>query len=130
MIRIIKLGNLIYENIEPKVIDENEVWNVPQNEEQLRTCMIDTLNWLTDRYFYAEAEKRGGYKNMGEINYDADQGDPDAQFLRKLYDAIWAKEEELEGLIGQKTFDELLALDLKKLCEEEYNKVVQELEGQ
>lgn len=39
MIRIIKLGNTIYENIEAKEIDGqgNEIWNVPNDVVQLKS---------------------------------------------------------------------------------------------
>jgi len=48
MIRIIKLGNLIYENIEPKTIDENgnEIWNIPSDFDTLKSAIEDTLGWL------------------------------------------------------------------------------------
>jgi hypothetical protein len=48
MIKTIKIGNLVYQGIEAKTIDENgnEVWNIPNDLEKLRTCVIGTLNWL------------------------------------------------------------------------------------
>jgi hypothetical protein len=48
MIKWIKIGDLVYQNIEPKTIDEdgNEIWNIPSDLEKLRSCTIDTLNWL------------------------------------------------------------------------------------
>ena len=132
MLVTFKHNGITYENFD--ISDEKTRQQLTEQgvdvETVLKTEIKKQLSEQTDNYFYAEAENRGGYKNMGEILYDADQGDPDAQFLKKLYDEIWAKEEELEDLIDQKTIDELLALDLKKLCEEEYGKVVQELEGQ
>jgi len=131
MIRIIKIGDLIYENIEPFVIDENgnKIWNIPEDENELRSCVIDTLNWLTDRYFYGEAEKRGGYKNMGEIVHDAGEEDPDAQFLLKLYDAIWEKEEELENQIDSMSLEELLNLNIEAWVKPLYDQIVAELEN-
>jgi len=86
------------------------------------------LSSQTDRYFYTEAENRGGYKNMGEIIYDAEQGDEDAQFLKSLYDAIWTKEEELEQIVDSMTIEELLNLDVQKICKEAYDQVKAELE--
>jgi len=52
MVKIIKLGNLIYENIEAKYIDENgnEIWNVPNNETELKIAFKDTLDWYTEKY--------------------------------------------------------------------------------
>jgi hypothetical protein len=48
MIKVIKIGTLVYQNIEAKTIDENgnEVWNIPNDVESLRKCVIDTINWL------------------------------------------------------------------------------------
>jgi adenine-specific DNA methylase len=48
MIKTIKIGDLVYQGIEPKTIDENgnEIWNIPNDLEKLRVCVIDTLNWL------------------------------------------------------------------------------------
>jgi len=125
MIRMIKIGDLVYENIEPYFVDENgnKVWIVPSDEEQLKDAFIDTLNWITDRYFYEEANKRGGYKNMGEIMYDAQEGDSDAIFLKSLYDAVWNKEEELENKVMSMSFEELLSFDVKKFAYEAYDEV-------
>ena len=86
------------------------------------------LSEQTDNYFYTEAENRGGYKNMGEILYDTQEGDPDAQFLKSLYDAIWTKEEELEQIVDSMTIEELLNLDVQKICKEAYDQVKAELE--
>jgi len=131
MIKIIKIGDLIYENIEPFVVDEsgNKIWNVPENENELRSCVIDTLNWLTDNYFYSIAQKRGGYRNMGEINYDADiDKDSDAIYLQKLYDVLWNKEEELEKQINSMSFEELLKLNLKGWVYPIYDALAKDLE--
>ena len=51
MIKWIKLGNYIYQNIEPGTIDENgnEVWNIPADPVQLKQCIINTLGWLVAR---------------------------------------------------------------------------------
>jgi len=51
MLSRIKLGNYIYENIEPKTVDENgnEVWNIPNNLDQLKQAYIDTLKWQAHR---------------------------------------------------------------------------------
>jgi hypothetical protein len=48
MIKTIKIGDLVYQNIEAKTTDENgnEVWNIPNDLETLRNCVIDTFNWL------------------------------------------------------------------------------------
>ncbi len=48
MIYIIKIGDTIYENIEPHYIDENnkKIWNIPQDIEEFKTVAIDTINWV------------------------------------------------------------------------------------
>lgn len=48
MIKTIKIGNLIYQNIEPYYIDENgnKIWNIPNDVNQLKFCLSDTLGWL------------------------------------------------------------------------------------
>jgi|GEM_PF-4781130 len=88
------------------------------------------LSQATDRYFYSQAKARGGYLNMGEILYDAQQGDPDAKFLKQLYDAIWAKEEELEAQLEQMSLEQLLELDLEAWAKEAYDQVKAELESE
>ncbi len=99
-------------------------------QEVVKNFLIEKLNRETDRYFYAEAKARGGYLNMGEIEHDAAQGDPDAQFLRQLYDAVWAKEEELEAELSQMTLQQLLELDLESWARSAYDQVKANLETQ
>jgi len=47
MIRIIKLGDLIYENIEPYYLDENgkQIWQIPNDVNKLKQAFIDTVKW-------------------------------------------------------------------------------------
>jgi len=47
MIKVIKLGDNIYQKIEKKSIDEqgNEIWNVPEDLEEFKAVAIDTVNW-------------------------------------------------------------------------------------
>jgi uncharacterized protein (DUF2236 family) len=61
----------------------------------------------TDRYFYSEAYKLGGYLNMGEVKVDADSGDEDAKYLLSLYDAVWEAEEAAEEEVGNMNLDQL-----------------------
>jgi flagellar capping protein FliD len=61
MIKVIKVGNFIYENIEPKTlepigIDENgnpiefqEKWNIPTDPAKLKFCILDTLGWVVSQ---------------------------------------------------------------------------------
>ena len=46
-IKILKIGNEIKTNFPARFIDEqgNEQWNIPTDLEELRACVIDTINW-------------------------------------------------------------------------------------
>jgi len=48
MIKVIKLGDLVYQNIEAKTIDEkgNEVWNIPTDLTKLKAIAVDTISWV------------------------------------------------------------------------------------
>jgi len=43
----IKLGNKIYDSLVPVQYDEegNEIWNVPNDLDQLKQTLIDTVRW-------------------------------------------------------------------------------------
>jgi len=58
MIKVIKINNLIYQNIEPYYLNVqgNKVWNIPNDLEKLRNCVIDTFNWLIGQ----EIKKQSG----------------------------------------------------------------------
>jgi len=49
MIKIIKLGDSIYNGIEEKSIDEqvNETWNIPSDLDEFKKVAINTINWVT-----------------------------------------------------------------------------------
>lgn len=51
MIKIIKIGDLIYQNIEPYYIDENgnKQWNIPNTTDTLKSAIEDTLTWITSQ---------------------------------------------------------------------------------
>ncbi|ADV47021.1 hypothetical protein [Nitratifractor salsuginis] len=46
MIKIIKIGDLVYQNIGVESGEGNGQWNIPKELEELRGCTIDTINWL------------------------------------------------------------------------------------
>jgi len=99
--------------------------------ELLRRLVIEQLISFTDQYFYNEAKKRD-YLNMGEILYDAQANppDPDAVFLKKLYNAIWAKEEELENQLKSMSLEELLNLNLRNWAYKQYEEIKRGLENE
>jgi len=47
MIKIIKIGEFIYQGFNEKIIDEkgNVKWNIPTDIEEFRKIVIDTINW-------------------------------------------------------------------------------------
>ena len=47
MIKLIKIGDLVYQGFQEKVIDENgkEIWNISTDVEEFRKIVIDTINW-------------------------------------------------------------------------------------
>jgi len=49
MIKIIKLGDSIYNGIEEKSIDEqvNETCNIPSDLDEFKKVAINTINWVT-----------------------------------------------------------------------------------
>jgi len=109
---------------------EGKIIEVIDEDGELKLWKKQELSQATDRYFYSQAKQRGGYLNMGEIVHDAGEGDPDAQFLLKLYDAIWKKEEELENQIDSMSLEELLKIkNMETWVKPHYDQVVAELEN-
>jgi len=123
----VKVGEFTSMNAIAEIADA-----LPENLDvsPMRSHKKQELSDVTDLYFYSQAKARGGYLNMGEITYDASQGDPDATFLKQLYDAIWAKEEELEAQLEQMSLEQLFELDLETWAKEAYDQVKAELEKQ
>ena len=110
MIRIIKLGNTIYENIEPYYIDEsgNKVWNIPNDLETLKQAYIDTVRWQA----FNELKKTDWVvvKCM-ELGLNVQEAYPDIAAQRQeIRDWCNQKEEEINAATS---VDELLALDIK-----------------
>jgi transcription termination factor NusB len=100
-----------------------------KHRQELIEARIKALNEATDTYFYREAAQRGDYKNMGEIVYDAQQGDEDAEFLLRLYDAICEKEEELEKQLQEMSLSELEQINVYELAGSTYDQVKENLES-
>ena len=136
MIKIIKLGNLIYENIEAKYIDENgnEIWNVPNDATALEIAFKDTIDWYTTRYIN---------EKFNQIDEDLSDITSEMMYLQSLTnrtpeqdarlaeiqniiawkEQIWAEEANLEAQIDNMTLDELLSLDVKSMCENAYSQI-------
>ena len=111
MIKQIKIGKMIYTNVEPKTINENgqEVWNIPNSLEELRSCAIDTIKWDAGRQLkktdwvvtkIVEIQVVGGDIEAAKEKY--------ADILTQR-ETIRAKSNELEEKINAcKTFEDLL----------------------
>ena len=112
--RLLFIGNGARENGDTVSTDEFgkeiEVLKLPEDKEGLKELIVNTLNYITDKYFYDEAFRRGGYKNMGEIKVDADSGDEDAKYLLSLYEAVWNAEEAAEEEVNNMSIDQLKEL--------------------
>jgi len=104
--KLLKYKDAVYQNFTLEVIDPETkekfypVVNL-ENANEVKTAIVETLNYLTDQYFYNHAAERGDYKNMGEIYVDAQGGDEDAKYLLQLYNAVWDAEEKAENEIDQ-----------------------------
>ena len=128
MITIRTINGIFIVGVEQLKIFQGEILDIEDKRKEIPEFFKKEISNLTDSYFYTEAKARGGYLNMGEIYVDAQENDPDAKFLLKLYDAIWEKEEELESRINSMNLEELLNLDIKKLVKESYDPIKESLE--
>ena len=110
MIRIIKLGNLIYENIEPKTIDENgnEIWNIPNDLDQLKQAYIDTVKWQANQKL---KETDWVVVKCTELGKDPSQEYPEVIEQRQaIRDWCNQKEEEINSA---SSVEELLEMNIK-----------------
>ena len=113
MIKQIKIGKLIYTNIEPYYTDENgqKIWNIPSDLKGLREVAIDTIRWDAESKLtktdwivtkIAEIQVTGGNVEAAKEKY--------ADILKER-EAIREKSNELEEKINScETFEELLEI--------------------
>ena len=113
MIKVIKIGELVFERIEPFIVDEkgNKVWNIPDSLEELKKCALDTIKWdaglklkKTDWVVtkIAEIQVTGGNVESVKEKYKE---------ILKEREAIRTKSNELEDKINAcKTYEELLEI--------------------
>jgi len=116
MLSKIKLGNCIYENIEPKTIDENgnEIWNIPNDLEQLKQAYIDTLKWQAHRKL---RETDWVIIKCVELHKDPSQEYPEIIEQRQtIRDWCDQKEEEINNATS---IEELLEIDIKLTIQED-----------
>jgi len=110
MIRVIKLGNVIYENIEPYYIDENgnKVWNIPTDINKLKQALVDTVKWQAHKKLQ---ETDWIVVKCMEQGLNPAKEYPDVvEQRRRIRDWCNQKEEEINSA---KTISELLEIDVK-----------------
>ena len=128
MIRLIKLGNLIYENIEAKTIDpktNQEIWNVPNTVSQLEKAFADTLLWLEKQRINQICDQYG-YNGLADVQFYASQNDEEAKAILDWYqaydDGIWTYIDNTLPTIA--TLKELLVLDMKAIEKQIFDQAV------
>ena len=110
MIKIIKLNNLIYENIEPFYIDENgnKIWNIPNDVDSLKAVLIDTVKWQAGLKL---KETDWVVVKCTELGLNPSDKYPEiVQQRQAIRDWSNQKEEEINTATS---VDELLQLDIK-----------------
>jgi len=110
MIRIIKLDNFFYENIEPYYIDENgnQIWNVPNDLYQLKQALIDTVKWQANQKL---KETDWVVIKCTELGKSPSQEYPEIMEQRQaIRDWCNQKEEEINSA---GSIEELLETDIK-----------------
>ena len=111
MIRVIKLGNRIYENIEPKYADQNgnEVWNIPNNIDKLKLALIDTVNWIA----YQELKKTDWIiVKLTELGQLSNSPDKYKDILTKREQIREWSNQKQDEINSQQTIDDLIKVDL------------------
>lgn len=110
-------GNPIYE----------EKWNIPQDENELRKAIEETIRYLEKERLNKILNDYGYDEGLVGVQTYAQQNDPEAQALWNFYlaydDAIW----NYIGSLQNKTMTELLqeAQDLIATEEQIYQSVIQ-----
>ena len=110
MIRIIKLDNLVYENIEPFYTDEdgNKIWNIPNNLDQLKQVYIDTVKWQANQKL---KETDWIVVKCTELGLNPSDKYPEIIEQRQAI-RDWSNQKE-EEINNANSIDELLQLDIK-----------------
>ena len=143
MLKIVKLGNLIYEGFEEVVqeavaFDENgeptqfqEKNLLPSTKAELIQIAIDTLKYLQKQRLQNLLESYG-YNSLGDVQIYASQNDPEAQAILGWYtntngngydDLVWAY---IDGLANKTKADILNDLqDLMSVEEQIFQQSIQ-----
>ena len=111
MIRIIKLGDLVYQNIEPKYVDEkgNEVWNIPNNIDELKSAFINTVNWIV----HQELKKTDWIVvKLTELGQLLNPSDKYKDILTKREQIRKWSNQKRDEINSQQTIEDLVKVDL------------------
>ena len=110
MIHVIKLGNAIYENIEPYYIDENgnRIWNIPTDVNELKQALIDTVRWQAHKKL--QETDWVVVKCMEKGLNPAEEYPEEITLRQKIRDWCNQKEEEIQSA---ESIEDLLAIDVK-----------------
>jgi len=132
MLRIVKLGDLIYENIEENIIDEqgNQVLNpvLPQDLAGLKQAFVDTLLWLQNKRI-KDVLSQYDYLDMGDLldtaNNSNDPDNAEAVAILNWYRAYYTEiDNQVSVIQGKQKIDTLLQLDLKVMEEQAFQNAV------
>lgn len=122
MINVIKIGNVIYNDIQPKTVDRegNEHWNIPNDVERLMACLIDTVGWMVTQKIVStigDMSKKDASVSKGQVllaKIIALQN-PDLSKLSDTEKAIFEKMNQLAGIgyadseLTAKSFDAIFS---------------------
>lgn len=120
MLRILKLGNIVYENFEPKTFvateyDENgmptkfeEKWIIPTDLDTLKSAFIDTVKWQASNKL---KETDWTVVKCTELGLNIEEKYPQIYQLRNNI-RNWSNEKEQE-INSATTLEELLNIDIK-----------------
>ena len=104
MIKYIKLGELVFQNLEPKYINEDgsETWNIPQDIEEFRAAAIDTIKWRMGQEIKKSVEtsinlSAANSKAIALLAKVVAAQNPDISSLSNLEKQNWQKLLDLAG---------------------------------
>lgn len=122
MIRLIKVGDVVYENVSPVTFDivntEEGAYQFIENplfaQSKLKDYVKDTVLWLKGRKV-EERLKRAGFISLGDVIAMKDI-DPEAERIYNWYVQFSQRVKTfLEDSLPTMTNDELLSLDIVEL---------------
>ena len=134
MLRIVKVGNLIYENVESEIRDEqgNVIQSLlPSTKAELIAVVEDTMKYLEKQRLQKILEQYG-YVSLGDVQFYASQNDTEAQAILNWYsnansngydDLIWNYIDSLPSKTKAEILNDLE--DLRVIEEQIYQQSIQ-----